>query len=135
MALPAAIALGLLAGLPAPLRAADRLHPGMWEFTMTSGKDSNTFQQCINAEKAKSVNGDAKSAREHAEKESAGRCQITDYKVAGDSVSFSMICGTRTLRSTVRYRGDTAEGELSSKNGTEPAVVQQVQSKRIGDCP
>ncbi len=129
------LATAIALALSAPLAAADRLHAGEWEFT-TSHADGepNVFKHCITADEATSVNGDSKSARAYAEKKSSN-CKIMDYRVAGDSVSFAMTCGTTSIRSTATYHGDTSEGELVSKNGSGPEVVSRVKARRIGDCP
>jgi hypothetical protein len=128
------LALSVLS-VVAPLAAADRLRIGEWEFTTTTNGQTRTFQHCVTADDAGSVNGDAKSARAHAEKQATKGCAITDYKVDGNSVSYAMTCGARTIRSTATYHGDTSEGELISKNGSEPEVVSHVKAKRLGDCP
>lgn len=131
-----AIAPAFLSVLVAsPLSAADRMRAGLWEFTMASKGESRTFKQCITAEKAGSVNGDTKSARAFAEKEAAGRCKVTDYKIDGAVVTYSILCGTRTIRSTTTYHGDQSEGDLFTKTEGEPETAQHVRGKRLGDCP
>lgn len=128
-------AFAILLSVAAPVCAADRLHAGLWEFTMTTDGSARTFQHCVTVKEAASANGDTRSARASAEKESAGRCTVLDYKVAGETVSYALQCGTRTIRSTATYHGDTSEGDLVSKNGSEPEAVSHVRAKRLGDCP
>jgi Protein of unknown function (DUF3617) len=118
-----------------PVSAADRLQTGQWEFSSTTDGKANTFKQCVTAEKAGSVNGDTKTARAYAEKEAAGHCTIQDYKVDGNVVSYAMTCGSRTIRSTATYRGDTFEGDLISKNEGGPEIVSHVKARRLGNCP
>lgn len=129
-----AMALALAAS---PLSAAERLRAGQWEFTTThdGSGDATTFKHCITADEAGSVNGDTRSARAYAEKKAGTRCKVTDYKVEGSSVSYAILCGDVSIRSTSTYHGDTSEGDLFTKRGGGPEVVSHVKAKRLGDCP
>ncbi len=122
-----------------PLSAAERARVGQWEFTITrAGEAANTFKHCINAVEAGSVNGDTASSRAAAEKAAvtAGSgCKITDYKVAGDSVSYAMKCGTTSIRSTANYHGNAFEGDMFTKPDGGPEVAAHMTAKRFGDCP
>jgi uncharacterized protein DUF3617 len=122
-----------------PLSAAERARPGQWEFTITRGGEApNTFKHCISAVEAGSVNGDTTASRDAAEKAAAkagNGCKITDYKVAGDTVSYAMKCGSTSIRSTSTYRGDTSEGDTFSKRDGAAEVASHVKAKRLGDCP
>ncbi len=123
--------------LPAvPLFAADRLHAGQWEFTTTrTGEAPNTFKHCVQGDDALMANGDTRAARAIAEKKAAGRCTISEYSVTGNVVTYAMKCGKVSLRSKATYAGDSSEGELVSKNGTDPEIVSHIKARRIGDCP
>ena len=117
--MPSRISTALLAAIGltlavAPLSAADRLQIGQWEFTSTTRGEAHTFKRCVTPDEAGSVNGDTRSARAYAEKQTAGHCTITDYKVDGDTVSYAMVCGPRTIRSTATYHGDTFESDLKT---------------------
>jgi hypothetical protein len=129
-----AIALALAAS---PLSAAERLRAGQWEFTIThAGKgEATSFKHCITAAEAGSVNGDTKSARAYAEKAARAECKVTDYKVEGNTVSYAILCGAVSIRSTTTYNGDTSEGDLFSKRDGSPETVSHVKAKRLGDCP
>jgi hypothetical protein len=129
-----AVAFTFLFGA-APLSAAQRLHPGMWEFTTTGGPgETRTFQRCVTADEALAINGDTKSCRAYAEAH-AKTCKITEYIVSGDSVTYAMTCGARTMRSTGTFHGDTSDGVMTvTMNGAAP-VTEKVKAKRIGDCP
>jgi hypothetical protein len=122
-----------------PLSAAERLHAGQWEFTMTrAGEAPTTFKHCINAVEAGSVNGDTTASRGAAEKAAAkagNGCKITDYNVTGDTVSYAMKCGATSIRSTATYHGDTSEGDMFSKRDGAAEVASHVKAKRLGDCP
>jgi len=136
LVLVAGIAVSLAAS---PLSAAERARPGQWEFTITrTGEAPNIFKHCISAVEAGSVNGDTTSSRAAAEKAAAkagNGCKITDYKAAGDTVSYAMQCGATAIRSTATYHGDTSEGEMFSKRGGAAEVASHVKAKRLGDCP
>lgn len=120
----------------APAFGAERLHAGEWEFTINQGKaDARTFKLCVSADEANSVNGDTKSARAYAEKKAAGKCKVTDYKVGGDTVSYAIVCGTTSIRSTATYHGDTSEGDMVSTRDGGPEVASHVKARRLGNCP
>ena len=131
-ALLAAIGLTLAAR---PISAADRLQSGQWEVTSTSKSGDQTYKHCVTPDEAGSVNGDTRSARAYAEKKAAGRCTIKDYKVAGDEVSYVMTCGKTTIQSTATYRGDTFEGEMTTKAKGAAKVLSHIKARRLGLCP
>ena len=131
---------GIVVALAAsPLSAAERARAGQWEFTITrAGEAANTFKHCIDAVEAGSVNGDTSSSRAYAEKAAAAAgngCKITDYKVAGDSVSYAMKCGAVSIRSTAAYHGVSFEGDMFTKRDGGPEVPSHIKAKRLGDCP
>lgn len=133
--LVATVALVLAA---ASLPAAERYRPGEWEFTTTHDarkNEPNTFKHCVSEEDAASANGDTKSARAHAEKAAGTRCKVIDYKISGDTVSYSIQCGDVSIRSTTTFHGDTSEGEMVTKRPGSPEDVSHITAKRIGDCP
>jgi hypothetical protein len=131
-ALLAAIGLTLTV---APLSAADRMQPGMWEFTSTANGETRTFKHCATPDETGSVNGDAKSARANAARRAAGHCTITDFNINGNVVSYAMVCGTTSVRSTTTYRGDTFEAALKTKTEGAAEVATRVTAKRLGFCP
>jgi hypothetical protein len=106
----------------APLSAADRMQTGQWEFTSTSSGEVG------------GVNGDTRSARAHVAKRAFG-CTITYYKVDGNTVSYTMICGPKTTRSIATYHGDTFEADMTIKVEGEAEVVTHVKARRLGPCP
>ena len=127
-------AIGLTLAV-APLSATDRMQSGQWEFTTTTRGEANTFKHCVTPAEAGSVNGDTRSARAYAEKQTAGHCTIKDYKVEGNAVSYAMVCGARTIRSTATYHGDTFEGDLVTKAEGAAETVSHVKARRLGACP
>lgn len=124
-------------GLPLTLLAApERLHAGQWEFT-TSQADGqpNSIKTCVSAEEAASINGGAKTGRAYAEKQAGEGCKVNEYTVNGNLVTYSVTCGTSTVRAKVTYAGDTSEGDTVIQREGQPDIVMHVKAKRLGDCP
>ena len=119
----------------ASLFASPRVRAGQWEVTSTVNGKANVFKNCMGAEEAAAVNGDAKSGREYTEKLMAGQCKFTDYKVDGNVVTSSMTCGGSTIRTLTTYRGDTFSSDSKTKAGSAPEVSSHIDAKRLGDCP
>ena len=128
----AAFALTLAA---APLSAADRMQTGQWEFTHTANGETHTFKHCVTPDEVAIVNSDTRTARALAAKRAAGHCTITDYNVDGNVVSYAMVCGTTTTRSTATYRGDSFEANLKTKAEGAAEVAAHIDAKRLGVCP
>ena len=121
----------------AQLDAAERMTPGQWEFTMTTNGASPSSKYCVDTDLAAVANGDSRSGREAAEKNSAkakSNCTVTDFTAKGDTVSYAMTCGDRTIRSTSTYYGDRYEGVLKTKTATEETTTE-VKARRLGACP
>ena len=129
---PAAIG-ALCFGSPA-LQGAELMHPGQWEFAMTTDGSTHTASQCITAEKANEVNGDSKSGREVAERNAKGRCAIKSYEIAGEKVTYSLACGTRQIDSVTQFHGDSSDGYLVTTTDGTP-VRTEVKAHRLGACP
>ncbi len=128
-------ACGLFLAATPPLRAADRMQPGKWEFTMTSNGTSSTLSHCVDAEEAAGVNGDAKAARAHAEKKAKGRCTIKSYDIQRNTVTYSLVCGDRTIDSTATFHGDSSEGTLKTTTADGKVDTKTVKARRLGACP
>ena len=121
-----------------PLLAAERMLSGQWESAMTTYGETRIVKFCIDAAEAASNNGDSKSGREFAEKKAkkaGGTCTIETYDIKGDTISYSMLCGNRSIKSTQTYGGETAEGVLSTTVQGKTTTNTQIKSRRIGSCP
>jgi Protein of unknown function (DUF3617) len=130
------IGFAALLAASARLDAAERMVPGQWEFTMTTKGASHSSKYCVDADLAAVANGDSRSGREAAERQAAktkSNCAITDFTVKGDTVSYTMTCGARTIRSTATYRGDQYEGTLKTKTASEETTTDVV-ARRLGPC-
>jgi hypothetical protein len=131
--LMAAIALTLAA---APLIAADRMQAGMWELTSTANGETHTFKHCVTPDETGNVNGDTKTARANAEKRAAaGHCTISDYNINGNVMTYAMVCGKTSLRSTGTYQGTSFEADVKTRIEGAPEVATHVSAKRLGVCP
>ena len=132
---PAAVVCALLVAAALPLSAADRMAPGQWEFTLTGNGESRTMKQCMTADQANEMNGDAKTARGFAEKRNNGRCTIKSYDIQGNTVKYSLVCGDRTIDSSTTFSGDTSEGTLTTTTADGKVDAKTVKARRLGSCP
>ena len=115
-------------------RAADRMAPGQWEFTLTGDGESRTLNQCMTPDQANEMNGDTTTARSFAEKRAKGRCTIKSYDVQGNTVKYSMVCGDRTIDSSTTFSGDTSEGTLKTTTADGKVDTRTVKAHRLGAC-
>lgn len=126
---------GLFLAATPPLRAADRMQPGKWEFTMTGDGAPRTFSQCMTQDQANEANGDTKTARAYAEKRAKGPCKIKSYDIQGDTVKFSLACGDRTIDSTATYHGgNSSDGVLKTTTADGKVNTRTVKAHRVGAC-
>jgi len=127
--------LVVVLGLAARLQAAERMTPGQWKYTMKTKGESHVSKSCVTKELAAVANGDTRSGREAAEKNSAkSHCTVTDFTVDANTVTYSLTCGDRTIRSTSTYYGDRYEGVLKTKTASEETITE-IKARRLGACP
>ena len=126
---------GLLLARTLPVRAADRMAAGQWEFTLTGNGESRTMKQCMTPDQANEMNRDTKTARGYAEKRTKGRCTITSYDIQGNTVKYSLVCGDRTIDSSTTFTGDTSEGTLTTTTADGKVDAKTVKARRLGACP
>lgn len=116
---------------PASALAADRLTAGLYQIVATKvGSPPSTFQQCVDAGRAKAVSGNATVGRAaaKADAEEFG-CVLKSYELTGDTISQAMVCGGATTNSRATYRGDSFEDDQAAQGATVHWVA-----KRIGPC-
>jgi Protein of unknown function (DUF3617) len=114
--------------------AADRIASGKWESAMTTDGATSTVGYCISAAEAASINGDSKTGRDFAEKKAGSRCTIKSYDIKGDTVAYSLACGSRTITDTTTFHGETSEGvKMVTNEGV--TVKTLLKSRRVGICP
>jgi hypothetical protein len=69
-------------------------------------------------------------------------CKISDYKVEGNKLSWSMACeGAQPVTAKVQFvydaSGETYEGEAdmnTSRGGIPTDIIMKYSGKRMGDC-
>jgi hypothetical protein len=131
----------LVAALALPLLAQGPRRDGRWEVKMEMdmpGMPANmppmTTTQCITPD-------DAKDPQKAMPQGGGGRgnpadCKVTDYKVEGNKVSWSMKCeGAQPFSGTSEfvYSGDTYTGTMKMDGG-RGAMTMKYTGKRLGDC-
>lgn len=118
--------------------AAERIASGKWEFAMTTDGATRTVTSCLSADEAASINGDSKSAHDFAVKKGeklGSPCKIKSYELKGDTGSYVMACGDRTITDKTVYHGETSEGIKTVVTGGGKATSTHIKSRRIGTCP
>jgi hypothetical protein len=120
-----------------PAEAADRIASGKWESAMTTDGEAKTVTYCISQAEATSINGDSKTGRDYAEKKAektGSRCTIKSYDLKGDTGSYVLNCGSRTITDTTVYHGETSEGVKTVANEGK-TITTRLKSRRVGACP
>ncbi len=130
VALVSALAFGCFAQ---NMFAADRIAAGKWEAAMTTDSETHTVSYCVKPEDATAINGDTKTGRESAEEKGGARCKVIAYEAKGDTVSYSLLCGERTISDKTSYHGDTSEGTKTVTFEGETSTTT-LKSKRVGPC-
>ena len=121
---------------PGALWAGARVVNGQWEYTMTAdGKaEPNTITVCMSAEEAAAFNGDSKTGRAYFEKKQPKTCTIKSFDLQGNTMSYHLECGARSIENKVTFHGDTSEGVTITKapDGTH---TMHTKARRLGACP
>ncbi len=126
----------LVLALAAPVFAADAsspMKPGKWEITITMDMPNMpmkmppmTFTRCITKEQA-----------DHPEppKAKSDDCQISDYKLDGNTVTWSVKCEKQKTTGTGRmtFSSDSYDGETHMKVG-DMEMTQKFTGKYLGAC-
>jgi hypothetical protein len=123
----AALALAL------PLFAGPQ-KPGKWSMTIETEMANMpmkippmTVETCVTPEQAEKPEP-PKSAR-------SNDCKFSDYKIEGNTVSWTMSCEKQKLtgEGKITYSAESYEGAMHAKMG-EMEVTTKYTGKRIGDC-
>ena len=129
------IGILILAGL-STLNAQVRVRPGMWENTVTSNGKAVTHSSCLTTEAAAVSNGPAGELRAAFEKSIAKTsCSLKDFKIEGNSITDTMVCGKTTYVNTRVYHGGDSTETTATRTEGGVAKVSTIKSKRTGDCP
>jgi hypothetical protein len=128
------IVLALIAA--ASSGAETRLRAGNYETTSMFGESTTAVKgtHCFTAAEAGPINGDAATLRASAEKAAADKhFTVKDYKLQGDTQSYTLVGAGTSTTTTTTYHGDSYEFVMSSAN--DPGSTVHMKGRRIGDCP
>jgi hypothetical protein len=111
------------------------LKPGLWKTTtMTTspmGTQTKTSSQCL-----KDKFFDPRKSLADAD-----GCEVTNSKLSGDTLNFTMECrmdvGKATMNGRYTSKGDTGSGTIKinmSFGGQVMSSETQMQAERVGDC-
>ena len=89
---------------------------------------------CMSADEAAAFNGDSKTARAYFEKKPHGACTVKTFEIQGNTMSYVLICGDRSIENKVTFQGDTSEGVTITK-APDGIHTMHVKSRRLGACP
>jgi len=117
------------------VRAEDRMRAGLWEVTTTlNGKSSGSHNTCFTPAMVARGNSPAKTLREATEKSSTkSGCTLKDFKMDGNTISMTQVCGARTSVVSSTYSVDGFDTVATS---TEAGVstATHMKGRRVGDC-
>jgi hypothetical protein len=117
------------------LQAAERTNVGQWEFTSTVNGEAKTRTYCITPAQVKGINGDAQADHDFLEKGAAARhCTIKDFKLEGNTLSYTQACAGYTFSDRTTYSGDSSEGVLTTKMEGKEAIITHMKGRRLGAC-
>jgi hypothetical protein len=115
--------------------AAERMKSGQWEMTTMDGSRSRTATHCVTPEELKVANGTPAELRADIERiTKAANCTVQNFKMQGDTVSYTSACKGTSTDSTTTYHGDSFEMTMSSKSAAR-STTRQVKARRLGACP
>ncbi len=119
-----------------PLSAEERMRAGLWELSITSdGKSKGSHDTCFTPGMLELTNSPAKLLREATEKAATkgGHCSLKDYKLDGNAISTTMVCGAKTVVTSSTYslsNFDTVN--TSSEAGV--SIVTHIKGRYLGAC-
>ena len=92
-----------------------------------------TTKQCITPADA----ADPQKAMPPQGRGNTGNCKVSDYKVEGNTVSWSMACEgrqTMTGKGLFTYERDTYTGTMTMDMQGRGTMTMKYTGKRLGDC-
>jgi hypothetical protein len=132
-------------GLSAAVFAQGPRRDGKWAVTMTmemagmpAGMPPITTTQCITKEQAADPQKSVLQQPQRGNQQSD--CKVSDYKVAGNKVTYSMKCTTpQPMDATgeILYGDNTYDGTMTmnmARGGQSMAMTMKYSAKRLGDC-
>ena len=119
--------------LPLAANAASPVKPGKWKVTtqmempgVPMKMPPVTIETCITKEQAENPEKSVPDAGKD--------CKISDYKVDGNTVTWSVACPKQSITGTgsITYSGDSYTGSMDMKMG-EQSMSAKYSAKRTGD--
>ncbi len=122
--------------LAASLFAQGPRRDGKWEVKIEMQMPgmtmpAQTVTQCVTKEEA----ADPLKAMPQGKDANPGDCKVSDYKVDGNKVTWSMTCEKDRMTGTGEfiYAGETYTGSMKM-NTQGQAMTMKYSGKRLGDC-
>jgi hypothetical protein len=125
-------ALLLLAAAPSAW-AAERMKSGQWEMTTMDGSRSRTATHCVTPEELKAANGTPAELRAYIEQGTkAANCTVQNFKVQGDTVSYTSACkGTSTDSTTTSRRLFRNDDGLQERRQIDDPAGESAAARRL----
>lgn len=117
------------------LHAEERMRAGLWEvITTVDGKSASLGNTCYTAAMVEVANLPAKELRAATERLATRRgCTIKEFKMTGEELSMSKVCGPKSVVVTSTYSKDVFETvDTTTENGV--AKIIKMKGRRIGEC-
>jgi hypothetical protein len=123
--------------------AAPNMKEGLWEITMKmempgmpAGMKPQVMQQCVTK---KDMEDPRKTTPGGADPKD-NRCQMTDYKMQGNTATWNMACkgeNAMTGSGSITYSGTSYTGTnkmTMMRGGKSQTMTMQYNAKHLGDC-
>jgi hypothetical protein len=118
------------------LHAEDRMRAGLWEvISNLNGKQIGSLgSTCYTPAMVAFGNQPASALREATEKTTTKRgCTLKEFKIEGNTMSMTTVCGSKVSVITSTYTGDTFETvDKATTNGATEVI--RMTGRRIGEC-
>jgi hypothetical protein len=142
-----AAAVATVLGCSIGILAQEVRRDGKWEVTtlmsmpnMPAPMPPSTNTVCVTKEDAADPQKAAQSAVPAGRGPAQNDCKMSDYKVVGSRVSYTMTCTTpqaMKMSYDVVYGVDKYDGTITmdvARGGQTMQMTQKVSAKRLGDC-
>ena len=136
MILPAVMCVTLGAATMTTLHAQERMRTGMWEDTVTSSGRTSTRSHCFKPADAAKSNGSPAVVRAETEKALSkdGACTLKDFKLEGNSLTLTMVCGSSTIMQETKFHGGDSFETTTTHTDGGVSKVMEIKGRRTGDC-